>query len=461
MKKTKKIFCMILSLLLTVGVLTPAVAGAQDGEDLTEMFGYDLFSDETVNGFLSVIMGFSEVFEYVAEDTFRQMEFSIREAINSVDNVSCSGAKVYFNGEEGTGLIRDIFAPIGMRIYPDSLAAFIADQGDNGLNSIIYALRTRGQNWTEADLTDGFDFDWGIDALADPDARYERFARVLGMLIDGTGIFKIMLMGDEFCGPFSGNVDFLHIIVEKLKYKLGIIEAPVGSLIFSDISGYLRISGGNAYSGYILPVYRALGLGTALQYSFAQVTNYSMPGYRIVRAIYDPLMYLADTVRSNPGACRSLMDFYASGAGRSCVNQIPDSNTLTLNIRFDIDDGKVAGYEGSSLSGSIISSILEMFSAHIIDLLRECILETHVEYSPFGEDGNMKEYLAEALPALTYTEPGQPTEETSEPTGEDPTEPAAGDENGQEESIWQKFISRITSIFRIISDWFRKLFGGR
>ncbi len=506
MKQTKKLCCMFMSLLLIIGVLIPTVAGSQDGEEITEMFGYDLFSDETVNSFLSVIPEFCCMFEQVAEDTFRQIEFTIPEAINSVDNVSCSGAKVYFNGQEGTGLIRDIFAPMGMNIYPDTLATFIANQGNNGLNSIIYSLRNRGKNWTQADLSDGFNFDWGIDALTDPAARYERFAYILGMLIEGTRIFKIMLQGSYYGTGFPGDIDFLHILVENVEYKMSIVNYTIGSLIFSDISGEIMISGGDLYSGYILPIYRALGLGTALPYTFVETTNCSMSGYQIVRAIYDPFMYLADTVRSAPGACRSLVDFYSSDACRSFVNQIPDGNTVPLNIRFKIVDGKLEGYEGPTLGESSLSSILGLISDRLIALINDCLIETTVYFCPFGEDGNMEEYLAESLPALKYTEPEQPTEETSEPTeetsapteetsepteetsapteetsapteetsapteetskpiGEEPTEPAAGDENGQsgqEESVWQRFISRITSIFRIISEWFRKLFGGR
>ena len=190
MKRFKIGLCLVLSLVLAVGVLLPVFAKDDAAEpvstEIGDVFSAELFSNAAVNEFLQLYPAFCFALEESLSYATQQPIVIHEQTDNSMNTTIDAVLAVYANGEQGTNSFEEVLNSFGIKIYPRTLAA-----GLSQYPAAANALRSRGNRWDAFSDSEGkldVVFDWGLDAIADPAARYEAFVNVIAALINAASL---------------------------------------------------------------------------------------------------------------------------------------------------------------------------------------------------------------------------------------------------------------------------------
>ena len=493
MKKLKICLCVILSVLLAGGVMAPALAEndapvkAAASTVITDVFSMDLFFNAAVNDFLKVFPRFSAMMEAALGIIMdRELPF---DTGGSGSDPSINGTmEFYFNGSHGTDRLSEVLSNAGVNVYPVTLGAYLQNRGYNAIGNALYAA---GYNWslfTDENGNPAFDFDWGLDSIANPDQRFVAFFNVITEVINAAfPVFRTALGTATTALQFDGSTpgrDLMRALITEgtAAMSSGIFSSPI-TIDFSDaemtdIRGQIEFGGLDLYQKVLIPLYRSLGLGTVIDYTFPTLST-NGDASTLAMAIYKPLFDLVKRVQNDPAVRGSLISYY-HGSGAYQINQIGADWQGTFPMSIRIDDLEISGGSGT------VGTLLQW--NWVSDLLAQSVSD-HFNYSVdilaevFVSVGDLKARLAAELPALTETAPPEestepeteptepetePTEPETEPTepGTEPTEPAtepsteAPDTDEDDDSNpFLRFLKNISDFFLRIVEWLKHLFG--
>ena len=473
MKKLKICLCVLLSVLLAGGILTPVLAedetpAAAASTEITDLFSIDLFSNAEVNNFLCVFPAFcGELEKNLAAMLEQEVPFA-----QDMSSMTVEGRiRGYFNVERGTDKLGEVLHASGIDVYPYTLGQYLSAHQYPAVGN---RLSAKGYDWTAVSDADGrFDFDWGLDAITDPAQRYNRFINVISTLIGAAyPVFRSALGTQQLSLHFNGEdpgQSLLYFVITSGCYRLSIslgsstgMELSLAGTELGKVEGVLTFDSMDLYQKVLLPLYRSLGIGTVFPYSFPDL-NTSSPA-STARTLYDPLYTLMTKVQSDPDVCRSLISFYQSEEGMAMVNGIGSELTRPYTLSCRITDLTFMG--GNDATASLLQ--WDWMTNLFCGTLANCY--NYAEQSPaehFMSVQTLVTQLGEKLPALTFTEAEEPSEpETpSEPATEPetPTEPATepATETPEEEGGSNPFLDFLKSIlncFRRLIEWIKNLF---
>ena len=409
MKTEKKILCVLLSLLLLLPVLTAgpvsAAANAQGGAAaseiyLTDAFGDELFSNAALDRFLTLFPRLCALLDALPEEMRAQWTDAVQTAFSGENPFSNGGAQTYLNGEDGAATAEDFLSSMGQRLYPASLGAYLCDRGCSAAGSAL----KQAESW-DAFLNDGaydFGFDWGVDAIGDPGARYAAFVHAFGTLLDAAPVLKTVFCGTGKTLSFGADADFCHVEVQKTKVKIMFITLTIGTVYVDAMSGTVCLSGGGYYQSHIVPAYRCLGLGSVVPCSFTAPVE-AMPGNAMAKALFDPLYTLVRAVQSSPETCVELVRFYEGEAG-TLLDALPENGGMTAAGTLKVNDFEISNdtLEQESLIADS-ASIREGVENAARGALAGCLeYDFRFALDPFASAGGLKAYLTALLPGLVY-----------------------------------------------------------
>ena len=340
MKTAKRILCILLSLLLTAGAFAAPVH-AEDGTGSTptktpeETFTMDLFSNAALNSLLALFPEICSGLEEALANNKADWEANVKQGLSGEDPFSCNGdVTVNYNGEDGTASASEFFAAAGAYVYPETLGAFLQNKVGSDITG---ALSAAGDDWSIFEENGGyaFDFDWGINGITDPEARYDAFVTAAGALFEAAPMLKAALGSDDIFVPFAADAGFCRISAPDVSVKIDFITAHIGELVMDNMLGMIRFSAGNAFAQQIVPLYRCLGLGNAIPFEFCSLTA-EMSGEETARAVYGPLYALVCAAQNGFADAPGAAAFFRYTAAE-LYSQLPDDEETLLLTDIDVD----------------------------------------------------------------------------------------------------------------------------
>ncbi len=394
MKKTvNKILSVLLSAALLLTLL-PAFAAAGP-RDITEVFSAELFSDAAVNEFLKVFPQFAGGIESTLYSTPSDSPAYVELDPNGF---SFSGdLYVKINGDCDTATFAEFFRAYDVNIYPQTLGAYLED---NGYGEIAAALLAAGE-WADFDTGDGpaFDFDWGLDGIDDLAQRYEAFIGVIGTLIGAAKpMFALALGTQDLTLNFPGEMQFFKIVSPLIHMQYGTgftaINKDLTDVVFYDITGSAVFPALGLYQAFVLPLYGALGVGTAIDYTFAAWNN-TAEADALAALLFDPLYALVSAVQNDPAARETLISFYGEGCeervaqiGAGCTQKDGEISVSDAEVDFQVTGGLI--YVQSAVKEALLFLFCEFGNSSF-----------SIDASAFADVEGYRDRLNALLPALT------------------------------------------------------------
>ncbi len=346
MKTAKRMLCLMLSLLLTAGAFAVPTHAAGDGagpvvlaKTPEETFTIDLFSNAALNRLLALFPEICAGLEEALAANKADWEAGVKQGL-SESPFSCYGdVDVAYNGEHGTATASGFFAAVGAYIYPETLGAFLQDIAGS---EITAALSAAGDDWSVFEANGGyaFDFDWGIDGITDPAARYDAFVTAAGALFDAAPMLKAALGSEGMIVLFDGDAGFCRITTGYVSVKLTLVTVDINGLTLDNMMGRVICSAGDVFTRQIEPLYRCLGLGGVIPCEFC-VPTADMTGKETAEAVYGPLYTLVSAAQNGfadfPGAA-AFFNYTAAGL----FSELPDNEETVLTTSLDVDFFDVA-----------------------------------------------------------------------------------------------------------------------
>ncbi|MCR5781606.1 MAG: hypothetical protein K6G90_02600 [Clostridia bacterium] len=437
MKHLRKIFVLIICVLLMTGAAAPAVHATAEQIEITDFFGPGCFSDDTANRMLSLIpqicrsLGVMEISSYLEKDA----EQSISTSVGTIRY----DLSLYADGENETAALDALFASEGIYIYPDTLGNYLYDKGYPEIGS---ALAAAGRDWTVfTDENDdhGFDFDWGIDEKTSLEEKYDRFITVAGDLLGACRPVFDALFGFAAQIVEFNDKPFCNAVMSNLRLgKLSVIKGEVATATWNNFSMTFEPAG--FYDAYIRPLYNMLGAGVVVPCSIPGWNN-GIPGQAAAEALFAPLYAIVEKVGSDPDTCRRLIDYYHS---HGPAQYIP-SEEFGINGTIALSGCEVEINCENKLFKSVLNSVKSM-AEETLDQVVPCSMSVTL-----SDDGMNASVIYETLQNLVYTEPEVPA------VPEEPTQEP--EETGTQDNAATSLIDVIRGFFEGILNFFRKLFG--
>ena len=392
MKKTaNKIISVLLSAVMLFTLL-PAFAAAGPRE-ITEVFSAQLFSNAAVNEILKAFPRFAGSFED-AWSEFTADPVSIQMDVN---NFIVSGdLYTYVNGENGTSAFAEFLNADNINVYPQTLGAYLAE---NGYGDIAAALLA-AEGWADFDPGDGyaFDFDWGLDAIDGLAEKYAAFTGVIALLIDAAKpLFTAALGTQDTNLSFGGETQLICLEVPEMQVTahLGLtLNWNLNGVLFNDITGNVLVPAMNMYQHILLPLYRALGVSTAIGYTFAD-WDQNADAAALAALLFDPLYALVSAVQNDPDARETLISFYGAES-EALIAQI-GSGLTQAQIMLTLNSANVE----YTAPASMASYIHAFDNAITEDICNAYVLSFPFNAETFFDADARRAELSELLNALT------------------------------------------------------------
>ncbi len=398
MKKTvKKLLSLLLSAALLLTLL-PAFA-AEGPRAIADVFSAELFSDAAVNEFLKVFPRFASGIESALHSTPSDSPAYVELDPNGF---SFSGdLYVRMNGDSDTVTFAEFFRTYGVNVYPQTLGAYLAE---SEFGDIAAALSAAGE-WADFDTGDGpaFDFDWGLDGIDGLAEKYAAFTDVIALLIDAAGpMFALALGTQDLTLHFPGEMQFFKIVSPAIHVEYGtgftIINQDLSDVVFYEIAGSAVFPSLGLYQAFVLPLYRALGVGTAIGYTFAPWNN-NADADALAALLFDPLYALVSAVQNDPDARETLISFYSDGCeervaqiGAGCTQKRGEITVSDGEVDFQVSGG--LNYVQSAVKEALLFLFCEFGSAAF-----------SIDVSAFVDAEGYRDRLNALLPALTVSPP--------------------------------------------------------
>ena len=488
MKNTKIFLCVLLSLVLAAGVLLPAVAAnrkapaaapASASTEITDVFSAVNFSDAAVNDFLKLFPGFCGAL-MAAFNNGESQSVPVENSSSSNYTIQ-STLNTYYNGEQNTKTFSDFFASFNLAVFPRALGTFLIN---NGYAAAGNAMKN-ADTWDELAVEGSFSFRWGLDDVADLTERYNAFIAVIGTLIEAARpMFNAVFGNTDLSISFADGNTCCRVRVDDIKLTTNnssfSLPQNLGDIITKDESGTFSVSRLNLYQSFVIPVYRALGLGSVVPFNFSgYATTTSVFS---AHSLYRPLYELVCAVQSDPEKCSELIAFYAGDSGAQLRNAVCNDVNETLTVESQLLD---FDYDYTNPNGVMQWDwVADRFGEWIKDVMR---FSSTVSVSAIVDPYQIKYELGTLLPALTHTETEEPTgpvdpsepesssqpetpsepESSSQPENpsvpesdtqpENPTDPAGESDNG---NPFSHFLEIIRNFIRKLLQWIKDLFAG-
>ncbi|MCR5782643.1 MAG: hypothetical protein K6G90_07905 [Clostridia bacterium] len=438
----------LLSVTLACAMLFTLLSASAFAESsqITEVFSAQQFSNAGINEFLKVFPRLAGCFDALGStppDSPAYLEVD-SNGFSLSGNFYC-----YLNGDNGTATFEEYFHANGIDVYPQTLGAYLAQNGFGEIASALLAA----DGWSDFDTGEGpaFDFDWGLDGIGGLAQKYAAFTGVIGTLIDAAKpLFTAALGTQDLYLSFDGDTPVLSIVCPSLHMEYPLIKKDLTNVVYSDITGNVVFASQSLYSGFLLPLYRALGMGTVIDYTFAG-WDQNADAEALAALLFDPLYALVSVVQNDPATRAALISFYGSGCEER-VAQIGSGGT-NLWSKITISDAAV-DFEVSGSMGSIAAIRNALNQALVFLICNSDAVDFQFDAEIFIDVAGVKDHLNAMLPALTNTGSEHATEPTTEPETEPATEPATEENDGGFAGFWVRFMNTLRGFI----DWVLRLF---
>lgn len=368
-------------------------------------------------------------------------------------------------GTASTAYLFDAFHQIGLDIFPISLGDALKDS----YPAVSAQLIDAGAQWSAFADENGkiaLSFDWGIDAAAQEGKLAAAKAALTAVLSPLGDLLPTLLGSQSLSFSYEQTGELTSLLQAKVSpadlvtlYFDGVgvntlTWFSIGDWTVEDLTATFSCGAFNLYTQRLIPLYRALGIGSVVPYQFGAV-DFSN-GAAAADSLLDPLDALITALRNSPALGVALYDSISAVLNDTAALYAVPTGTVTVTMALDGANATYSVVEGSPNSGFVtnIASYLDNMIASVIGDTFPITVTASIDAMIAQEqiDG----FAAKLAALQQILTPVTPEETTTEPSS-DP----AGDDGSEDPQL--SFLQRLLEIFRNLFErlyeWLKQLFN--